>query len=59
MWLDNDPRKLQALRIVSWEHDWKLDQSASETQVFDHQRGISTGPFTVGPIITAPAVIGP
>ena len=50
MWLDNDPRKLQALRIVSWEHDWKLDQSASETQVFDHQRGISTGPFYSVPI---------
>ena len=45
MWLDNDPRKFQALRIVSWEHDWKLDQTASETHVFDHQRGDSSDLF--------------
>ena len=50
MWAYNHPRELHAWRIVSWEHDWKLDQSASETQVFDHQRGISTGPFYSVPI---------
>ena len=50
MWVYNDPRKLQALRIVSWEHDWKLDQSASETHVFDHQRHNSSGFFYSVPL---------
>jgi hypothetical protein len=50
MWLDNDPRKFQALRIVSWEHDWKLDQSASETHVFDHQRSSASNSFCSVPL---------